>query len=524
MSVDKSGLIGMKLRPSHHLLIILALVALNIVGYIAVISAGTLRGYLPNPLIAIRDILLFIPIIFIFFWLVRSQKYRGDLTLLTAALLLYSIGNVMQFRLFSDPEYGARGRQRYEARLAKMQTILKRNIDTAYDERKKEALYGGSDATLVAPDTSVLKRTSSIKELLTSQYTYLPILGIIGLAVAFLIFSRDSSLLLVQKHSVSIGLVTLALFSMLVIFSGAGGKFLGGTTPWEPVKVLFLFSFAGMLADNYRALSQTRWGLPPGRILVPFLAVASLPILPFFALSDFGQMLVFLGVYFTLFFISVRKAPQLLYASLFSAIFIPIFYFGFGIPDRVKLRFHLWLNAWEAPSSDASWWKPFFNRIQNEYGSRVISNLDAWIDQASQLLFGLFGIEEGGLRGRGLGLGFPEVVPVSDSDFIYAAISEELGFLGAMIIIIALAALIFSGLRIAIESRDMFTKLIAAGVIGFLGLQSVVNIAGVLRLLPMTGITLPFVSHGGSSLITSFVMLGILMAISHRNAVENGKL
>jgi cell division protein FtsW (lipid II flippase) len=512
----------MKLKPSHHLLILLALVGLNIVGYAAVIWAGTLRGFLPNPWIAIRDVLLFIPILIIFLWLVRWQRYQGDLTVLTVALLLFSIGNVVQFRLFSDPEYGARGQERYQARVAKMQTILKRNIDTAYDQKKKEALYGTVEPGPAAHDTSILKRRSSIGELLTSQYTYLPILSMIGLAAAFLFLRRDSTLLLIQKYSVSIGLVTLVLFSLLVLFSG-GGKFLGGTTPWEPVKVLFLFSFAAMLADNYRRLSQTRWGLPPGRILLPFLLVAALPVLPFFVLSDFGQMLVFLGVYGILFFISVRKAPQLLYAGLFSAIFLPIFYFGLGIPNRIKLRFHLWLNTWDAPPQEASWWRPFFDRIQNEYGSRTISNLDAWIDQASQLVLGLFGIGDGGLRGKGLGLGFPEVIPVSDSDFIYAAIAEELGFMGGLIVIIAVVVLIFSGLRIAIEARDMFTKLIAAGITGFLGFQAIVNIAGVLRLLPMTGITLPFVSHGGSSLITSFVMLGILMAISHRNRVMNSE-
>ncbi|MEW6731928.1 MAG: FtsW/RodA/SpoVE family cell cycle protein [Acidobacteriota bacterium] len=507
----------MRLKPSHQLLIILTLTALNIVGYLAVIWAGTLRGYLPNPFIAVRDILIFIPFLIFFFWLIRWQHYRGDLTLLTATLLLFSIGNVAQFRLFSDPEYGVRGQQKYEARTAKMQTILKRNIETAYDERKKIALYGDAEAKPPAPDTAVLQRESSISKLLTSQYTYVPIIGIIGMAVAFLFLRRDTFLSFIQNYSLTIGLFTFAAFLVLVFFS-VRGKFLGNTTPWEPAKILFLFSFAGILTDNYRILSQTRWGLPPRRILIPFLAVAGLPILPFFVLSDFGQMLVFFGVYALLLFISVRKVPQIIYATLLSAAFAPIFYFGIGIPDRLKLRVHLWLNTWQAPPAETAWWQPFFNRIQSEYGSRVISNLDAWFDQASQIALGLFGIEKGGLWGQGLGLGFPEVVPVSDSDFIYAAIAEELGLLGGLVIIIALAALIFAGLRIAIEAQDMFTKLIAAGVTGFLGLQALVNLGGVLRLLPMTGITLPFVSHGGSSLITSFVMLGILMAISQRNA------
>src|SRR5438876_8850012 len=165
----------MKLKPSYHLLVLFALIGLNIVGYLAVIWSGTLRGYFPNPLIAIRDVLIFFPILLIFFWLVRWQHYRGDLTVLTAALLLYSIGNVVQFSLFSDPEYGARGHERYEARMAKMQTILKRNIDTAYDQRKKDALYGSSNVQPPAPDTSALNRGSSINKLFTSQYTYLPI-------------------------------------------------------------------------------------------------------------------------------------------------------------------------------------------------------------------------------------------------------------------------------------------------------------------------------------------------------------
>ena len=108
-------------------------------------------------------------------------------------------------------------------------------------------------------------------------------------------------------------------------------------------------------------------------------------------------------------------------------------------------------------------------------------------------------------------------MPIADSDFIYAAVAEELGLVGGAVIILAFLLLIAAGLRVAIEAQDMFTKLIAAGVAVFLGLQAIVNIGGVIRMLPLTGITLPFVSHGGWSLITSFLMLGMLMSISHRN-------
>jgi cell division protein FtsW len=146
-------------------------------------------------------------------------------------------------------------------------------------------------------------------------------------------------------------------------------------------------------------------------------------------------------------------------------------------------------------------------------------NVEAWSDKVLQQSQGLFGINEGGVMGEGLGLGFPEIVPISDSDFIYAAIGEELGLAGGAVVLVAVAVFVFAGTAISLGARDMFTKLLAAGFTSFVGFQALVNIGGVLRVIPMTGITLPFVSHGGWSLITSFAMLGILLAFSHRNAV-----
>jgi len=144
-----------------------------------------------------------------------------------------------------------------------------------------------------------------------------------------------------------------------------------------------------------------------------------------------------------------------------------------------------------------------------------------WFDRiAFQPSQATFGIVAGRVTGRGLGLGFSEVIPVSDSDFIYAAISEELGLVGGGVVILALIVLVSGGFRTSLEARDMFTKLCSAGLTAFIGFQAIVNIGGETRALPMTGITLPFVSHGGFSLITSFAMLGMLLAFSHRNAAD----
>jgi cell division protein FtsW (lipid II flippase) len=300
------------------------------------------------------------------------------------------------------------------------------------------------------------------------------------------------------------------------------------------VKIFFLLGFAGMLADTYRHLRRTRWGLPPARYFLPFAVIAAMPVLPFFALSDFGQMLVFFGVYVMLYIVAVRRTAQLAYAVALVAILFGVFFgasrvtSGFGVPGRVYFRFYQWVHTWEAPPPDTWWWKRDLERYlqaknltidpNNPQESRQRNN-EAWADKVLQESQGLFGINEGGAVGRGLGLGFPETVPISDSDFIYAAVAEETGLAGGLAILLALSVFVFAGTAISIGAADMFTKLLAAGLTAFAGFQAIVNMGGVLRVLPMTGITLPFVSHGGWSLITSFAMLGILLALSHRNAV-----
>jgi cell division protein FtsW (lipid II flippase) len=507
-------------RPSLHILLVALLSLVAVAAHAGVISAGALRGFDPSLVVAIRNVALFVPLIGVVLWLGRSQRYRGSMVLYTAAVLLFTLGLAVQYRLFTDPEYGARGIARREAREAKAQTIRYLNIQTGYSDEKKAAIFGSTQVP-EAPPADARATEYTLGDILTSTNTWIPLIGLLAFCLAFRLFRSDNFLLWLQRHTMLIALATLLPFALIVIVFSSDGKFLGQTTPWEPVKIVFLVAYAAMLADAYRHLARTRWGIPQARFTLPFLVVAAIPMIPFFVLSDFGQMLVFFGVYAVLYAIAVRSRVQLAWAVAIVLAFAPLLYLGFGVPGRVNLRFHLWLNTWQAPAEDTGWWQPFLARKRSDYGFAV-SNDDAWYDQSSQLAQGLFGIADGGVRGQGLGLGYPEIVPVSDSDFIYAAIGEEFGILGGLAVLLALAAFVWSGTVVAIGSRDMFTKLMAAGFTAFVGFQSLVNIGGVIRMLPMTGITLPFVSHGGWSLITSFAMLGILMAIAHRNAVATG--
>src|SRR5689334_183491 len=122
-------------------------------------------------------------------------------------------------------------------------------------------------------------------------------------------------------------------------------------------------------------------------------------------------------------------------------------------------------------------------------------NVDAWFDVlAFQPAQATFGLASGGITGRGLGLGYPELIPVADSDYIFAALAEELGLLGGLLVIFALIVFVAVGVRTARDSRSMFSKLCCLGIVALIGFQGLANIGGITRAMPMTGIPLPFVS------------------------------
>ena len=535
----------MRNRPSSHLFLLLLLFVLNAVAYLAIYHAGVTRGFAPSFLLAARDMFLLLPILFIFFWLIRRQKYKGNFALFSLAILLFCLGLVAQYRLFTDPEYSARSKS--AARMEKTQTLQQRFVNEHYDAEKKRALFGDPNYKIpIQAESQTTERYWTIGRIFIASSTYIPLLALLGFALAFSFLKRDDVLLWLQQHSFLIGIVTTIPFLLIAVIGSRAGKFLGNTTPWEPVKITFLISYAGMLADHYRNLSRTYWGIPSLRFLLPFLAVAAMPLIPFFALSDFGQMLVFFGAYLTLYVVAVRRLPQVtiaiiliigLFVVSISAVGIyntvaNAFTDGeqvgavervknvvsLGVPKRIHQRFHLWLNADIPPDPENDWW---WQKEADRLAEKGLTNEEAWYNSyAFQPTQALFGVSDGRFIGSGFGRGFPEIVPIADSDFIYAAISEETGIAGGLAIILGIIILMIAGMKTAIDACDMYTKLLAAGITAFLCFQAIVNIGGVIRMLPMTGITLPFVSHGGWSLITCFVMLGMLMAISHRNHTE----
>jgi cell division protein FtsW (lipid II flippase) len=469
---------------------------------------------------------------------------------------------LVQYRLYSDPEYNAPVGRKEAAVDAKTSTMQLRYIQENFDEAHKQKM--GLPATPKQPmtmdDLEKLSKPASytLTNALTSTYTWIPIVSFIAFAIAYWACVRDDILLWIQRHSFIIVVITLIPLGAAV-FTSSAGKALGNMTPWEPSKIPFLLGFAGILTTRYKDLARTYWGLPRAQDVIPLLAMAMMPFIPFFALKDFGQMLVFSSAYATLYLVAVRRWPQLLLFVGSVALAISVLVVGAlprdvqehvpflptlarplqaALPDRIQQRFHLWLDGFDPPPPDVKWWqKDYENALKVDEkrkagtGKRTLRedaaenpdrvNRDVWFDElAYQPAQASFGIAAGGATGKGLGLGYAEVIPIADSDYIYAAISEEMGLAGGAIVILSLIVFVAAGVRTSIDARDMFTKLCSAGLTAFIGFQALVNIGGVTRALPMTGITLPFVSHGGFSLITSFAMLGMLMAFSHRNTSD----
>jgi len=541
----------MKNRASSHLLALLALAVIEIVGYVAIHRAALIRGYETSWIGAARDLLMYFPIIVVAIWLSRSKKFKGNWALFTTAILLFSIGLLVQYRLYSDPEYNAKNKA--AAREEKTEALRLKYINENYDATKRQ-IMGLPPLASGAPQPEIPLRESSysLQNALTASYTWIPVFSLIGFAIAYLFCINDRFLSWIQRNSFMIVLLTLIPLAGAIVYSSAG-KAAGNTTPWEPSKVPFLLGFAGILTARYKDLARTYWGIPRARDIVPLVVMAMIPFIPFFALKDFGQMLIFSGAYATLYLVAVRRWPQLLLFVGSVMLVIAILVVGalprdiqekvpmlptvarpiqHALPSRIQQRFHLWLDGFDPPSPEESWWKKDYDEAlardprmkelaeQSEAMKQSV-NTDIWFDKlAFQPAQAVFGIASGKTTGRGLGLGFPEVIPIADSDYVYAAIAEEMGLIGGGIVVLAVIIFVIAGIRTSIEARDMFTKLCAAGLTAFIGIQALVNIGGITRALPMTGITLPFVSHGGFSLITSFAMLGMLMAFSHRNAED----
>ena len=258
--------------------------------------------------------------------------------------------------------------------------------------------------------------------------------------------------------------------------------------PAEIAKVLFVAFLAGFLADRQAALTgaHRRLGpisIPEPRQLVPLIAVWGGSLLILIYQRDLGASLLLFLTFSALLYAATGAAGYLLAGGLMAV--------GGGV---------------------AAW--AFFSHVQRRVEAWISPFAD-YADTGYQVAQGLFALGSGSLAGAGPGLGEPNLIPNASTDFIFAAVGEELGLAGSVAVLACFALFLAAGFGIALRSRDRFRTLLATGLTFVIGLQAFLIIGGVLRVMPLTGITLPFMSYGGSALVGNFLVLALLERASH---------
>ena len=262
-----------------------------------------------------------------------------------------------------------------------------------------------------------------------------------------------------------------------------------GFQPSEFARIALIVFFAGYLAetrDLLAATSRTVLGVqvPALKYFGPVALVwaASLGLLVFE--KDLGSSLLFFAVPLLMLYAATGRIA---YVLLGTILFSVGSFLAFLLFDHVKVRVRAWVDPWSYPDTDGF-----------------------------QILQSIFNIADGGLLGTGLGAGFAQTIPEVETDFVFSAVASELGLLGATAVLLAFLVFVYRGTKIALLAEDDASKLLAFGLTAMFAIQTLVIVGGVTKAIPLTGITLPFVSYGGSSVVGNFILTGLLLLISER--------
>jgi cell division protein FtsW (lipid II flippase) len=321
------------------------------------------------------------------------------------------------------------------------------------------------------------------------------VVAMLAIAIAF----RDDGLLRHYKYTWA-----MAGAALLVITFVFGTELYGARLwlnigpvqfqPGEFIKIVLVVFIAGYLADNRALLTEATFRIGPVRIpplpyLLPMIAIFVIVMLMVVIMKDLGTALLFFGIFLTMLFVATGRRSYVLIGLLLFLAGSFVAYEAFG---HVRQRVDVWLNPFADPSGAA------YQTVQSIYA-----------------------FSRGGLFGEGIGQGLLPGVggsfPAVQTDFIFAVVAEDLGLVGAFALLAFALLLVFRGLRVAMLAHDDFSGMLAVGLTASLGLQTLIIVGGNAKLIPLTGVTFPFVSYGGSSLLASFMVIGLLLSVSDRS-------
>ena len=275
--------------------------------------------------------------------------------------------------------------------------------------------------------------------------------------------------------------------------------------PGELAKLFLVLFLAGYLREKREVLAQGRL-----KDFGPLLAIWGAAMLVLLQTSDLGSALLYFGVFLGMVYVATGR---LSYVFAGGALFFAGSAALYTALARVQERVTIWLHPWST--------------------GKIYCPLNGTFDyrqncQSYQLVKSFYSIGHGGFGGTGVGRGTfttldgTQLIPEINTDFVYSAIAQEAGLIGAAGLVLVFMVLAARGLRVALIAQDGFSKLLAAGLAFGLALQTFIIVGGVVRVVPLTGITLPFVSYGGSSILANFVGLALLLLVSHRARITGG--
>lgn len=319
---------------------------------------------------------------------------------------------------------------------------------------------------------------------------------LIGMAVMVLVLMMAKYFEEILQYQYILGVVTLFVLCLSLLF----GTEIGGSKNWlilgpiqvqpsEFGKILLVLFLSSYLSDHRQMLTEVKkkflfLDLPPLRFIAPLLCIWGIAILMFVIQRDLGSALLFFCMAVGMTYMATGSK---------SYVFIALCFFGVGallsyaLFSHVQVRFNIWLDPWADPTG-----------------------------QAYQVVQSLFAFGAGGMWGTGFAHGQPLLIPEVHTDFIFSAIGEEMGFLGCSAVMLGYMLFFYRGVKIALNCQRDLYMLSAAGFAVAFFLQAFIIIAGVTKFLPLTGITLPFISYGGSSMVSGFIMVGLLLALSNK--------
>ena len=331
--------------------------------------------------------------------------------------------------------------------------------------------------------------------LLLQQLSWLVIAA--GAFCVTILVPRDLSVLSRYKYTWALIGVVLLISPLLPVIgreiNGAriwvGVRGVAQFEPWELVKIALVIFFAAYLEEYREVLSAPprRFGpipAPPIPYLLPIVGMWLVAMLVMVFEKDLGATLLFFGIFLAMLYLATGEP---LYVVLGLLMLIGGGFVAYHAFNHVAARVDVWLAPFDS---------------------------DLRFDTAFQLTQGLFSLANAGLLGAGLGNGMPERIPVVWSDFVFDAFTEEVGFLGALALLAFYLVFVYRGMLIALRAPTMFLQLLAAGLSFIVAFQTLVIVGGNAKLIPLTGITLPFVAYGGSSLVTNFMLVALLLRVS----------